>query len=41
VGGTLKTSEETKEVKGFTKEDLISVKLAFDHRKILDDQNLV
>ena len=40
VGGTLKTSEETKEVKAFTKEELISLELAFDHRKILADQNL-
>lgn len=41
VGGTLKTSEETKEVKAFTKEELLSLKLAFDHKKILDAQNLI
>lgn len=41
VGGRLKTSEETKEVKAFTKEELKSLKLAFDHREILDDQNLI
>lgn len=41
VGGTLKTSEETKEVKAFTKEELMSLKLAFDHRKILDDLSLI
>ncbi len=41
VGGTLKTSEETKEVKTFTKDELSSLKLAFDHRKILDDLGLI
>ncbi|MGB7290573.1 MAG: NUDIX hydrolase [Thermodesulfobacteriota bacterium] len=41
VGGTLKTSEETKEVKAFTKEELTSLKLAFDHRKILADLDLI
>jgi 8-oxo-dGTP diphosphatase len=41
VSGTLKTSEETKEVKAFTGEELISLKLAFDHRKILYGQNLI
>jgi len=41
VGGTLKTSDETKEVKAVTKEELIPIKLAFDHRKILDDLSLI
>ena len=41
VGGTLKTSQETKEVKAFTKDDLLSVKLAFDHRKILAELDLI
>jgi 8-oxo-dGTP diphosphatase len=39
--GTLKTSEETKEVNAFTREELVSIKLAFDHRKILDDLDLI
>jgi 8-oxo-dGTP diphosphatase len=37
VGGELRTSEETKEVKAFSKEELKSIKLAFDHGKILKD----
>ena len=35
VGGTLGTSEETKEVKTFSKGEIKSIKLAFDHQKIL------
>jgi hypothetical protein len=41
VGGTLKTSEETKEIKALTKEELISLKLALDNRKILDDLDMI
>jgi hypothetical protein len=41
VSGILKTSEETKEVKAFTNEELTSLKLAFDHRKILADLDLI
>jgi hypothetical protein len=41
VGGTLKASEETKEVKALTREQLVSLKLAFDHRKILDGLDLI
>jgi hypothetical protein len=41
VGGTLRTSEETKEVKAFPKEGLRSLELAFDHRKILNDLDLI
>jgi 8-oxo-dGTP diphosphatase len=37
VGGTLATSEETKEVKIFSKGEIKSIKLAFDHQKILKD----
>lgn len=41
VGGALRTSEETKEVKAFPKEGLRSLELAFDHRKILNDLDLI
>jgi 8-oxo-dGTP diphosphatase len=37
VGGNLETSEETKEVRTFSKEELKGIKLAFDHGKILRD----
>lgn len=37
VGGTLTTSEETREVKAFSKGEIKSIKLAFDHQKILKD----
>jgi 8-oxo-dGTP diphosphatase len=37
VGGALTTSEETKEVEAFSKEEIKSIKLAFDHEKILKD----
>jgi 8-oxo-dGTP diphosphatase len=37
VGGALTTSVETKEVKIFSKEEIKSIKLAFDHQKILKD----
>jgi 8-oxo-dGTP diphosphatase len=37
VGGKLGIGEETKEVKAFSKEELKSIKLAFDHEKILRD----
>jgi 8-oxo-dGTP diphosphatase len=37
IGGSLKDSEETKEVKAFSKKDLKNIKLAFDHSKILKD----
>ncbi|HWP91393.1 MAG TPA: NUDIX hydrolase [Thermodesulfobacteriota bacterium] len=37
VGGEIKTSEETKEVKAFSKEEIKGIKLAFDHGKILRD----
>jgi 8-oxo-dGTP diphosphatase len=37
VGGEIKTSEETKEVKAFSKDEIKGIKLAFDHEKILRD----
>lgn len=37
VGGELTTSVETKEVKTFSKGEIKSIKLAFDHQKILKD----
>lgn len=37
VGGTLTTSEETRDVKAFSKREIKSIKLAFDHQKILKD----
>ena len=37
VGGEIKTSEETKEVKAFSKDEIKGIKLAFDHGKILRD----
>lgn len=41
TGGSLRASEETKEVKAFLKEDLRSVKLAFDHERMLRDAGLI
>ena len=41
MGGTMKISEETKEVKAFTKEEIRHLNLAFDHRKILKDLKLI
>ncbi|HEX3034827.1 MAG TPA: NUDIX hydrolase [Thermodesulfobacteriota bacterium] len=40
-GGELKISEETKEVKLFSKEELKSLKFAFDHEKILRDVGFI
>lgn len=37
VGGALTTSVETKEVRIFSKEEIKSIRLAFDHKKILKD----
>lgn len=37
VGGELKTSAETKEVKAFSKKELKTTRLAFDHEEILKD----
>ncbi|MER3447993.1 MAG: DNA mismatch repair protein MutT [Candidatus Dadabacteria bacterium] len=37
VGSELATSVETKEVRIFSKEEIESIKLAFDHQKILKD----
>jgi 8-oxo-dGTP diphosphatase len=42
VGGKLKEStEETKDVKAFSKSELKRLKLAFDHGKILKDAGLI
>lgn len=41
TGGSLRASEETKEVKAFLKEELRSIKLAFDHEKMLRDAGLI
>jgi 8-oxo-dGTP diphosphatase len=41
TGGSLRTSKETKEVKAFLKEELRSIKLAFDHEKMLRDAGLI
>jgi len=41
VGGSLRTSKETKEVKAFSKEEVKSLKLAFDHEKILKDTGFI
>ena len=41
VGGKLESSDETKEVRFFSKEELKNIKLAFDHEKILKDVNLI
>ncbi|HEX3033996.1 MAG TPA: NUDIX hydrolase [Thermodesulfobacteriota bacterium] len=40
-GGELKISEETKEVKLFSKEGLKYLKFAFDHEKILRDVGFI
>jgi 8-oxo-dGTP diphosphatase len=37
VGGQLKTSNETKEVKRFSKKELKKIRLAFDHEAMLID----
>lgn len=41
VGGELKTSEETKDVRLFSKDELKSLKFAFDHEKILRDVGFI
>jgi 8-oxo-dGTP diphosphatase len=41
VGGELKTSEETQDVKAFSKKELRRIRLAFDHEQILMDAGLV
>lgn len=41
VGGELRTSEETREVREFSKEEIRSIQLAFDHRKILKDAGVI
>lgn len=41
VGGELKTSQETKDVKLFSRDELKSLKFAFDHEKILRDVGFI
>lgn len=41
VGGELTISEETKEVKLFSRDELKSLKFAFDHEKILRDVGFI
>ncbi|GIW46146.1 MAG: DNA mismatch repair protein MutT [Deltaproteobacteria bacterium] len=41
VGGEFRRSRETKEVKAFSKEELKSIKLAFDHERILKDAGFI
>jgi len=41
VGGELTTSVETKEVRAFDKKGLQTIKLAFDHEKILKDTGFI
>lgn len=41
MGGNLKTSNETKEVRAFKKEEIRHLKLAFDHRKILEHLKMI